>query len=387
MDLDRLYLDFNATSPLSASVTQWLKSGDLIFANPSSQHSDGKAARKTINESRSVVYSAFKKTEKETRLFFHSGATEGLFTVAWSMAEVARATGKKLLICFSGTDHPAVSTLADRYWGEHVTFHRLSLKSDLSYDHEVNVRELKAIKTNNPDLLVLYHHLWVHNETGLVSPLEELAAFRQIPGLYLHIDAVQAPGKIPEWRDLPEGDFWTFSGHKFGALKGIGFTFVREGVPFHALMSGGGQQQGLRGGTENPQGVKTVALALGDLLDVDPGRVRGQKEELEKFMSQELQGLGELVTPLNRNSNTIYFFLYKLPSDLGLALFDLNGLMISAGSACSSGTARPSAVLTQLGKHEVAKNGLRLSLGFQVDEELLHRVKARLGPIFNKLRS
>lgn len=387
MDPDSLYLDFNATSPLSTSVTRWLKSGDVIFANPSSQHTSGKAARKAINESRLRVYDVFSKTEKDSRLFFHSGATEAFLTVAWSMSEIARTSGKKLLICFARTDHPAVTSLRERFWGDHVMIHELALKKDLSYDHVANLKELQGKKASTPELLILYHHLWVHNETGMVSPLEELAPLKQVSDLYLHVDGVQAPGKIPEWGSLTYGDIWTFSGHKFGALKGIGFSFVREGVPFHALFTGGGQQQGMRGGTENPLGVTGLALALNDLLKVDVEKTRAQKEELEKFMKKELQGIGELVTPARRNSNTIYFYLDKLPSDVGLALFDLNGLMLSAGSACSSGAARPSMVLTELGKLEVAKNGLRISLGFQVDEDLLNRVKSRLSHVFNKLRS
>ncbi|HXH75215.1 MAG TPA: aminotransferase class V-fold PLP-dependent enzyme [Bacteriovoracaceae bacterium] len=387
MDLDSLYLDFNATSPLSTSVSDWLKSGDVIFGNPSSQHSSGKAARKTINESRAKIFATFNKNETETKLFFHSGATEGIMSVAYSFSVDARNAHKKLLICYSSIDHPAVTSLKDRFWGEHVEFFELKLKTDLSYDHESNLKSLRLKKQTDPDLLILYHHLWVHNETGFVSPLDKLTVFKQVPGLYLHIDAVQAPGKVLEWKKLSEGDIWTFSAHKFGALKGIGFTFIRESLPFHPLFVGGGQQQGLRGGTENPQGIKSIALALGDLEKVNVEATISIKSELVKFMESELKGIGEVLKSNAWNSNTIYFYLNHLASDIALALFDLNGLMLSAGSACSSGAAKPSLVLTELGKMDVAKNGLRISLPFQFGQEDLNYLKTRLLPVFNKLKS
>lgn len=368
-------------------MTLWLKSGDVVFANPSSQHGFGKAARKVINESRATIYRSFNCDEKDTRLFFHSGATEAFVTVLHGMAEKAAKEGRRLLVATSSIDHPAVTSLASMSWGAHVSFMGLKLKADLTYDTETIVKDIREQKLRDPGLLILTHHLWVHNETGIVSPLSELAPLKQIPDLYAHVDAVQAPGKIPDWRDLSLGDFWTFSAHKFGALKGIGFTFYREGINLSALLPGGGQQQGLRGGTENPQGIKSIALALQDLEAVDVRSTQKTKEKLAGFMAQELQGQGSVVEGPLMNSNTIYFYLQRFPSDIALALFDLNGLMISAGSACSSGAARPSAVLTALGKQEVAKNGLRLSLPFTFGEDDLNNLKPRLSTVFNKLKT
>ena len=122
MNLERLYLDYNATSPLSQSVYDWLKSGDFFFANPASQHSDGKASRKAINESRAQAYKTFGLSEKTHKLFFHSGATEAFHNFAYSFSETARLAGKELLICFSRVDHPAVVSLEDKFYGPHVKF-------------------------------------------------------------------------------------------------------------------------------------------------------------------------------------------------------------------------------------------------------------------------
>ena len=148
MDLERFYLDYNATSPLSQSVSDWLKSGDLLFANPSSQHSRGKASRKVINEARTEIFSTFNKSETDNKLFFHSGATEAFATIAYSMSETARLSGKDLLICTSKTDHPCVSSLPEKYLGPHVKFIEIKKAKDLSALHHENFELLKDKKDN-----------------------------------------------------------------------------------------------------------------------------------------------------------------------------------------------------------------------------------------------
>jgi cysteine desulfurase len=386
VNLERLYLDYNATSPLSHSVIDWLKSGDVLFANPSSQHTDGKSTRKVINESRAFIFDTFKLSGDQHKLFFHSGATEGIHTLAHSFAEMARLRGKDLLICYSRVDHPAVVQLSLRYFGSHVKFMELKRDKHLHYLHEENFEYLQDKKANNPELIILYHHLWVHNETGQVSPLEELSAFKKIPDLFVHVDAVQAPGKIPQWRELTSGDSWTFSAHKFGALKGIGFTFFKNTLPFYPLITGGSQQGNLRSGTENVQGIKSISLALQDLLQVDVKLNGSYRVKLLEFLREGLRGHGVVLDDKNMASNTIYFYLNDLPSDIALALFDVHGIEMSAGSACSSGAAKASPVLQQMGLEAVAKNGLRLSLAFAINQADLNKIQARLVPIFNKLQ-
>ncbi len=365
-----------------------MKSGEFHFANPSSQHSAGKASRKIINEGREKIFRTFGKSEKDTRLFFHSGATEGISTIAHSFAEEARLSGKDLLICYSKIDHPAVSSLEESYLGPHVKFLELKRRDDLFYNQNENYRVLLDRKENNPDLIILVHHLWVHNETGHVSPLKELEKLKTIRDLYIHVDSVQAPGKVANWKELHQGDAWTFSGHKFGAMKGIGFTFFQKEMPFHSLLTGGGQQGSLRSGTENTQGVHSIALALSDLEKTQFEKLSELRLKLLRHLEQELSGIGEVITAdsSRMNANTIYFYLNKLSSDVSLALFDIHGVMISAGSACQSGAAKNSEVLLHLHKGNSAKNGLRLSFGFDFSEEDLNRLILQLNPIFNKLR-
>ena len=389
MNVERLYLDYNATSPLSHSVLDWVRSGDLLFANPASQHSSGKASRKSINEARSLIFKTFGKSENDTKLFFHSGATEGIVSFAHSFAEWARTEHRELLICYSSIDHPAVTSLSERYLGPGTSFLELKLTQNLEYVHAGNLAAIKAKKAEKPQLLILYHHLWVHNETGIVSPLKELEAFKMIPDLYVHVDAVQTPGKIPDWKSLMVGDIFTYSAHKFGSLKGIGFSFFPKDLKFSPLISGGGQQANLRSGTENPQGTKSIALALGDLENVDVNRVNKLRIKLDEFMTEALKGLGGVISSRsqNRNSNTIYFYLNDLSSDIALALFDVNGLMISAGSACSSGAAKTSAIMNHLGFTKEAKNGLRISFSIDLTESELEEIIKRVRLTLAKLKT
>lgn len=384
MNLERLYLDYNATSPLSQSVSNWLESGDFLFANPSSQHSNGKSSRKLINQSRSYIYETFGKSESDTNLFFHSGATEAFHTFAYSFSELARLNGKDLLICYSRVDHPAVTSLELKYFGSHVKFHEVQRDQKLNYLQDINFEFIKDKKDNNPDLIILYHHLWVHNETGQVEDLNKLLKLKSIPDLYIHVDAVQAPGKINNWQNLELGDIWSFSAHKFGALKGIGFSFFNKSLPFNPLIQGGGQQFGLRSGTENPMAVRSISLALSDLLKINVNETARKREDLVDFFRKELK-TGRIVEHGKMSSNTIYFYLDNLSSDIALAMFDLNGIEISAGSACSSGAAKTSQILNHMGLQSVSKNGLRLSLPFEVSDALLLSIKLKLSEIFKKI--
>ena len=222
----------------------------------------------------------------------------------------------------------------------------------------------------------------------MVSPLEDIKLLKAIPDLFIHVDGVQAIGKTPNWTKLNEGDFWTFSGHKFGSLKGIGFTLMKKSSPFYPLIIGGGQQQGMRSGTENPIAAKSLHLALQDIKKIDIKKNADLCTELATFMRAQLLELGALLLPPAQfaSSNTIYFYLDKLSSDIALALFDLHGIEISAGSACSSGAAKSSDVLLHMGLTEVARNGLRLSLPYNLNSSDLEKIKGQLKVIFGKLK-
>jgi cysteine desulfurase len=205
------------------------------------------------------------------------------------------------------------------------------------------------------------------------------------------VDAVQAPGKVSDWDQLLEGlDAYTYSAHKLGGLKGIGWSFVSKKVRIEPLILGGGQQEGARSGTENVMGAWALKLALDDLKAIFQARAQITViTELRAHLDECLKHKGHRIAAGARelNLNTALFVLDQLPADMSLPLFDLRGLELSAGSACASGTAKASHVLEALGEHSRARHGLRLSISWSFSAEELQLLKARLTQVFEKIPS
>lgn len=360
--------------------------GDFIFANPASQHSDGKIARKSINQSKTFISEFFHLKESEFSLYFHSGATEGLNTIIHHFALRSEKESRPLILAYAQGDHPAVVEACKAY-PDSIQF-ILKRNSHGDYLHDENFSQLKELKDQNPSAIILYHHLWLHNEIGVVSPLSEIVIFKSIPDLFISVDAVQTVGKFHQYRDLDSRiDFYTYSAHKFGALKGIGFSFIQTKTQLAPLLVGGGQQNKLRSGTENAMGVHSIKLALEDMSKKDLAEVGVMKEKLSEHFRLWLKGKGGLVgdKALHLSLNTIYFYLNNLTSDIALAMFDMSGIEISAGSACSSGAAKESEILLSLNHKDVAKNGLRLSLGPSMSESEFDDLVIRLGELFKRI--
>ncbi len=361
-------------------------SGDFIFANPASQHSDGKQARKVINQSKTFITEFFHLKESQYSLFFHSGATEGLNTIIHHFAQRSEKENRPLILACAQGDHPAVVESSKNV--KKAIHFNLKRNQNGDYLHDENFQELKKLKEENPSALILYHHLWVHNEIGVVSALADLTRFKSIPDLFVSVDAVQSVGKFHQYRDLnSELDFYTYSAHKFGALKGIGFSFIQSQIQLSPMLLGGGQQGRVRSGTENAMGVYSIKLALEDMKSSDLALVGELKEKLCVQMREWLKGKGGLVGDkcLHPSLNTIYFYLNNLTSDIALAMFDMSGLEISAGSACSSGAAKESEILLSLNLKNVAKNGLRLSVGPHFSESDYKVLSAKLSDVLKRV--
>lgn len=361
-------------------------SGDFVFANPASQHTDGKQSRKIINQAKSFLFDFFHLKETQFSLYFHSGATEGLNTITHHFVLKAEKEKRPLILAYAQGDHPAVVETC-RNAHSAISF-ILKRNQNGDYLHDENFLELKRLKEEHPSALVLYHHLWLHNEIGVVSPLNEILRFKEIPDLFISVDAVQTVGKFHQYRDLrPEIDFYTYSAHKFGALKGIGFSFIHSSIQLTPLILGGGQQSRLRSGTENVMGVHSIKLALEDMKSFDLAQVGEFKEKLIEHFREWLKDKGALVGDkcLHPSLNTIYFYLNNLSSDIALAMFDISGIEISAGSACSSGAAKESEILLSLNLKKAAKNGLRLSLGPTFSQADYDWLTSRLDDLFARI--
>jgi cysteine desulfurase len=350
MEKKRIYLDYNATTPLADSVKDWLR-GDITFlANPSSVHTSGKKAKRDIDKTKDFLFKTFGLDQNVFDLFFHSGATEGINTVVKGHA----SSLDNMTFLYHGTDHSCVYNLTG-------CLEKMGHQS-ISYDYK-DIE--KSLKTEASDHNRLINLTWVNNETGIINSFDSILSLKDKYNLKIHVDAVQSIGKIKDWSQLDSRvDAYTFSGHKFGALKGIGFTFMKKDFSFHPLLRGGGQQAGLRSGTENTIGIYSLKIALEEMLD----KYNFDNQNIAKeWFEDKLCGLigdkGEIIgKDVNRNGNTIYFILYETKAQTSAMALDMAGFDVSNGSACSSGAVLPSRVLLHMGySEEYAKSAVRLS--------------------------
>ncbi len=378
------YFDYNATSPLALTVSKWLSSGDVPFANPASVYRSGRYSKKIITEATSFVKESFGLLGHE--LFFHSGATEGITTSILGFAASCKKKDKKIDFFFSNCDHPAVSSLAPILQNDGSSIHQYNVERYGDVDLDELVRRVQKSTSDK----ILVNFTYVNNESGVVWPLALAKELKRLTGCYIHVDAVQAPGKIKEWnRLLPEIDAYTFSAHKFGAIKGIGFTFVRKDFPFQPLLIGGGQQNGMRSGTENPMGVHSVKLALEELKnDFNFEEMNSATRYIEAELKREL-GTNIVIASdgsKNRNGNTIFMILKNKKMDTLLAALDINGIEVGTGSACSSGNRQPSKVLLAYGfSEEEAKSAIRLSFSPQFRMEQAKKSAEKLLKLIKSL--
>jgi cysteine desulfurase len=339
-----VYLDHAATAPVLAPAREAMVRGLELWANPSSPHRAGRAARAALEDARERTRQALGWPYE---VVFTSGASEAL-ALAWRAARCARRL-------VSPVEHEAVLRPAG------AAAERLTLAADGTIDPDA----LTAMLAAGPPALVAIQH--VNNETGIVQPLASLApAVRSAGGLLL-ADCAQSAGKLP----LPPADLIAIAGHKFGAPTGIGALLVRD---FALLEAMGGQERGYRAGTENMPG----ALALAAALEAGSGWME-QAGTLRARLEQALVACGaQVIGAAVERIATIG--AYRLPGVSAAALLircDAAGVAISAGSACSSGSLRTSHVLTALGvEGTAAREVIRVSIGRQTTAADLDRLVA-----------
>ena len=343
----RYYLDYNATSPLSKRVQNFLQSGDFIFGNPSSVHTTGKRSKKFINATSEFLHDLFNLPPVKFSLVFHSGATEGINSFFKGIALHNFKNKQKCAFFFSTVDHASVINLEEdlKAFGHNVYFFKVNNNGE--FDLEEVSEQIKKSSENGMPAILNYTH--VNNETGIVWPLENALKIKKATGAIVHVDAVQTVGKIAHWEKiLGELDAYTFSGHKFGAMKSVGFTFLKKGIQLSPWIVGGGQQNGLRAGTENALSIYSLKLALLDIVDnFNPDELQKAKKLVEGLLEEKGTIVGK--SSLNRNLNTI-FVIFKAPYTADLnTRFDLQGIDVSKGSACSSGVVKENRILLSMG--------------------------------------
>jgi len=355
---ERIYLDWNATAPLREEArTAALAALDLV-GNPSSVHREGRAARHVIEQAREQVAALVGAAPRN--VVFTSGGTE-----ANVLALVPTAARDRLLV--SAIEHPSV--LAGGRFPAGSVEH-LPVTGSGEVDLAALERRVAALEGRALVSLML-----ANNETGVVQPVSQAASVVHAAGGTLHVDAVQAAGRIPCDINALDADLLTLSGHKIGAPKGIGALVGR--APVDPLVKGGGQERGLRGGTENVAGIAgfgaAAAAARGGLASAR-GRMAALRDRLEAGLKGTSPQMIIFGAQSERLPNTTLFAVPGMKAETAVIAFDLAGVAVSAGSACSSGKVQPSHVLAAMGvPPQLATAAVRVSLGPGTTESEIER--------------
>jgi cysteine desulfurase len=351
-----------------------------LFGNASSVHTFGQQAKSALDEARSAVAALINADPSE--VVFTSGGTEGDNFAIRGAAEALEPTGRRHLIA-TAIEHEAVlntlKALSRRGWT--VTLIPVEQTGVVAPER---VRE--AITTSTAIVSIMH----ANNEIGTIQPVAEIAAIAHEHGALLHTDAVQSAGKIPvDVRSLGV-DLLTLSAHKLNGPKGAGALFIKRGTRMQPILTGGKHERNRRAGTENVPaivGMGVAAQTAVEKLEREAQRVGALRNRLEDAILRGVSGTVVNGSREARVPNTTNISFDRIEAESLLIALDLEGVAVSTGSACSSGTLEPSHVLRAMGfpAHRT-QNSLRFSLGLFSTEEEVDRVAALLPPIVEKLR-
>ncbi|MBX9822444.1 cysteine desulfurase family protein [Afipia birgiae] len=362
---DRVYLDWNATTPLRPEARSAMEAAFNISGNPSSVHSEGRAARKLIEDARSAIAAAVGADQRN--IVFTSGGTEAnALALGPGLCRAGGEPVQRLIV--SAIEHPSV--LAGGRFAQGAIQVAPVLPSGV-----FDLTSLAGLLESGPPALVSV--MLANNETGAIQPIPEVAALVHGAGGVLHVDAVQAFSKMPINIKALGADILTVSAHKVGGPKGIGAVVASAGIEgLHALIRGGGQEQGRRAGTENVAGIAgfgaAVRAAIG-AMDVDAPRMKALQERLEIGLRNH-PGTVIFSDAVSRLPNTTLVSAPGLKAETAVIGFDLEGIAVSSGSACSSGKVQPSHVLQAMKADPALLQGaIRLSLGWDTTEADIDR--------------
>jgi cysteine desulfurase len=363
--VDRVYFDWNATAPLRPEArTAVLAALDLV-GNPSSVHAEGRAARLVLDRARESVA---RLVGGDPRcVTFTSGGTEAnALALSPGNGEPGAPRRDRLLV--SAIEHPSVLA-GGRFAAEAVE--EVSVTAEGIVDLAVLERSLATLAADGCAPLVSL--MLANNETGVIQPVAEAAETVHRAGGLLHVDAVQAAGRIPIDINVLGADLLTLSGHKIGAPKGVGALIRRHrDLVVEPLITGGGQESRLRAGTENVAGIAgfgAAAVAAHRDLTQGIGHVAAFRDRIEHYLSRTFADVTIFGATSKRIPNTTLFALLGVKAETGVIALDLAGVAVSSGAACSSGKVAPSHVLAAMGvAPELARGAIRVSLGATTTE-------------------
>ena len=374
-----IYADYNATAPCTpehlAKVTELILQKD---GNPSSIHYQGRRAKVALESARKSV--AWHFSAEPSEIIFMSGATEVNNFILQGTAchhffpdcqETSKASVSHFIV--SAGEHPSVFATCEFLKKRNQVHLEVA---PLLTSGEICLKQLLPLISDKTSLVSL---IYVNNETGIMSNLQEIVVQirKKSPTCHIHIDAVQAFGKIDmRWMGPSGVDSAVVSGHKVGALKGIAALYLKKSVRLGTIIVGGGQERGRRAGTENMPGIFSLGLRSDDLRD--NSEVMARLGRLWKTLWDNLStisGVSLHGDPTCSTKNTVNFHMSGIQGEILMLKLDAAGIAVSTGSACSSGTPKPSHVLKSMGFSDFeSANSIRISLGASTTEDDIQEI-------------
>ena len=378
-----VYMDNNATSMVAPEVIEAMMPYlTEAYGNPSSMHTFGGAVGEAVAIARQQVASLLGADPEE--ITFTSCGTESDSTAILS---ALRTFPDKRHVITTRVEHPAIKNLCENL--ESVTGHKYKV-TRLKVDAEgmLDMAEYEAALTDDTAIVSV---MWANNETGVIFPVEEMARMAKLRGILFHTDAVQAVGKIPVDLKHLDIDYLSLSGHKLHAPKGIGVLYIKRGTLFVPFLTGGHQEHGRRGGTENVASIVALGRACelaAEKMEEENGRVRRLRDKLEEGLLAKVPKSMLNGHKLSRLPNTANISFEYVEGEAILLHMNQHRICASSGSACTSGSLEPSHVLRAMGVPFTAAHGsIRFSLSVYNTEQEVDFVLEKMPAIIESLRN
>jgi len=376
----RIYLDNSATTrvdePVLEAMVRFMRE---VYGNASSIHTFGQEARAAVEDARRAVADLVGADSRE--IVFTSGGTESDNTALWGVFRSGYRPGNHVIT--TRIEHPAIlaTCKALEYAGADITY------IPVGSSGRVDPADVAAAITDRTILISVMH---ANNETGIIQPVREISAIARERGIVMHTDAVQSVGKIPVNVKELGVDLLSLSGHKIHAPKGIGVLYIRKGVKLVPFMTGGSHERKRRAGTENVPGIvglgEAARLAMERLPEMT-ARVAALRDHLEANLRDRIAGVRDNGAPEYRLPNIANLSFEGIEGEAAVIAMDLEGVAVSTGSACASGSLEPSHVLVAMGlRPEVVQGSLRFSLCYHNTEAEIDAVAETMARVAERLR-
>lgn len=378
-----VYMDNNATTMVAPEVVDvMIPYLSNLYGNPSSMHTFGGQVELDVGKAREKIAKLLGATAEE--ITFTSCGTESDSTAILS---ALRTFPDKRHVVTTRVEHPAVKSLCENL--EAVMGHKYKV-TRLKVDAEGMI-DMAAYEAALTDDTAIVSVMWANNETGNIYPVEKMAAMANQRGILFHTDAVQAVGKIPIDLQKLDIDFLSLSGHKLHAPKGIGVLYIKRGTRFVPFLTGGHQEHGRRGGTENVASIVGLGKACelaGEKMEEENNRVRYLRDKLEEELLKAVPNSRLNGHKTDRLPNTSNISFEYVEGEAILLHMNQHNICASSGSACTSGSLEPSHVLRAMGVPFTAAHGsIRFSLSIYNTEDDVDFVVEKMPAIIKELRS